>query len=409
MIETLYGKDKKDGLKVWTIEVHQCVEDERDAVVSISHGKLGGKMQVKVERIAEGKQGRNTYEQAVSEANGRIKKQIDKGYRRSKEELEDLPVLAMLAADYRKKGHQISFPCYGSVKYDGVRALIKKKNGIVTIESRTSQPYDIPHLQAELEGVMQEGEVWDGEIYLHGYALQEITSAVKRTDTQAEIYAVERKIGKHINNPDGSELVWNVKFKELNQELADAKMIHELRPQLQFHIFDVVSDKVFSDRMKDLEALYGLVNVEFIKITEYFQVLDEADMKRLHKVAVNQGYEGIMLRNLLGVYESGKRSNDLQKFKTMMDSEFLILDIVPDKQGNGVYVCQNDLNDLTFQVVMGDMQSRLRVLEEKSGIKGRYLTVAYQARYKGTLLPQFPVGKVLRDGEFVDGQFIPSN
>ena len=401
MIETLYGKDKKDDYKVWIIEVTPCLYDESVFVISISHGKLDGKMQVKVERVLEGKQGRNCYEQAVSEANGRIKKQIDKGYRRSKEELDDLPLLAMLAADYRKKGHQISFPCYGSVKYDGVRALVKKKNGVVTIESRTSQPYDIPHLQAEFEAVMQEGDVWDGEVYLHGYALQDITSAVKRTDTQGEIDAVKRKLEKHDLKGVSGGLPgeWQAKLDELVVELQEARMIHEIRPKLQFHIFDVVSDKVFKDRLTDLNALFGLVNVEFIKLTMYFNVVDEADMKRMHKIAVNQGYEGIMLRNYKGVYESGKRSNDLQKYKEFMDSEFAILDVMVAKDDGSVFLVRNDLNDRTFTVTLGSMVQRAGYLTNKELYIGKEITVSYQTRYKKTLLPQFPTGVAIRDYE----------
>lgn len=402
MIETLYGKDKKDGLKVWTISVESF---SGKAAIVIEHGKLDGKMQVKRDEVLEGKQGRSCYEQAVSEANGRIKKQIDKGYRRSKEELEELPVLAMLAADYRKKGHQVSFPCYGSVKYDGVRALVKKKNGVVTIESRTSQPYDIPHLQAELEGVMQEGDIWDGEIYLHGYALQEITSAVKRTDTQAEIDAVERKIGKLLKTADfEAEDMSSTRIQELQDklddarvELEDARMIHKLRPQLQFHIFDVVSDKVFEDRLYDLQELQGLVDVEFIRLTEYFVVTDEAHMKQLHKVSVNRGYEGIMLRNAKGVYESGKRSNDLQKYKEFFDAEFIIQRTRADKDGLAVYELKNDLNDLEFSCIMGSHAEKAAAVDGRNN--GKAITVKFQTRYKDTLLPQFGVGVAIRDYE----------
>lgn len=388
MKETLYGKDKKDGLKVWTIEVTPCLYDDSVPVISISHGKLGGKMQIKLENVSEGKQGRNRYEQAVSMAEGRVKKQIDKGYRHTQAELEDLPVLAMLAADYRKKGHQISFPCYGSVKYDGVRALVKKKNGVVTIESRTSQPYDIPHLQGELESVMQEGDIWDGEIYLHGYALQEITSAVKRTDTQAEIDVCERRYEKAV----GDEAI-----QEAFSELAAANMIHELRPRLQFHIFDIVSEKVFEDRLYDLQELDGLINIEFIKLTQYFVVTDEAHMKERHKVAVNGGYEGIMLRNFFGVYESGKRSNDLQKYKEFFDAEFIIQRTRTDKDGLAVYDLKNDLNDLEFSCIMGSHADKAAAAAGRND--GKALTVKFQTRYKDTLLPQFGVGVAIRDYE----------
>ncbi|UAV89637.1 DNA ligase [Pseudomonas phage COT4] len=391
MVKTLYGLDKKGGFKVWTIQVEQVHCDLPEAMITISHGKLGGKMTVKTESIVEGKQGRNVFEQAVFEAKARIKKQEDKNYRENKDDLQEIDILAMLAADYRKQGHRIEYPCYGSVKYDGVRALAKKRAGVVTIESRTSQAYDLPQLQAILTIHMQDGDIWDGEIYKHGYELQDIVSAVKRTDTQGEIDKAFRKWEKAQTEDD--------KLKA-EEALDEARSIHELRPQLEFHIFDVVSDKTFKERVEDLDTLTGIPVVSpLIQITQYLWIADEADMKAKHKVAVEQGYEGIMLRNFKGLYESGKRSADLQKYKEFLDSEFLVLDIIPDKQGNGIFIVQNDLNEHAFQVVMGDLAARAKALAEKETFIDKLLTVKYQTRYKGTLLPQFPTGVAIRDYE----------
>ncbi|AMR57593.1 putative DNA ligase [Pseudomonas phage vB_PsyM_KIL3b] len=405
MIKTLWGLNKNGGFKVWTIKVKDGLNG--DAYLVINHGKEGGKQTEKTDYFGAGKQGRNAFEQAVFEAKARIKKQEDKNYRESKDDLQEIDILAMLAADYRKQGHRIEYPCYGSIKYDGVRALAKKRNGVVTIESRTSQAYDLPNLQAILTIHMQDGDIWDGEIYKHGYELQDIVSAVKRTDTQKEIDKALRKLEKYVSGL--TDLSDAPEYAKLNAELEEAVRIHELRPQLEFHIFDVVSDKTFEERVKDLDELCAITIVSpLIQITEYGYLADEEAMKTFHKFAVAQGFEGAMLRNFKGLYESGKRSADLQKFKEMVDSEFEILDVVADKQGNGVYVCKNDLNDLTFQVVMGSLTDRLKALNEKGSRIGKYLTVDYQTRYKGTLLPQFPCGKLIRDGEVVDGKFLPS-
>lgn len=390
MIKTFYGVDKKGGFKVWIIEVGSGIGNE--SYIKISHGKEGGKLTAKFDTITKGKQGRSHYEQAISEAEGRIKKQMDKGYREDKEELTELDVLAMLAADYRKQGHRIIFPCYGSVKYDGVRALAKKRNGVVTIESRTSQPYDVPHVNEALTIHMRDGDIWDGELYVHGYALQDITSAVKRTDTQAEIDKAERAYQK---TPTSQKLA----------DLEEAKAIHELRPKLEFHIFDVVTDQKFVDRVKLLDELCGIPVVSpCIQITQYLWIADAADMKVKHDEAVNAGYEGLMLRNFCGLYESGKRSADLQKYKEFLDSEFVIRDIIEDKQGNAVFVLQNDIVGLDgqvalFQCVMGDMAERKHYIENKHLYIGKLLTVKYQSRYKGTMLPQFPTGVAIRDYE----------
>jgi DNA ligase-1 len=393
LIKTLYGLDKKGEMKVWSIQVEQVVCDNDEAIITICHGKLGGKVTKKVESITEGKQGRNAFQQAELEALARVKKQEDKNYRENKSELQTLDTLAMLAADFRKQGHRMEYPCYGSVKYDGVRALAKKRNGIVTIESRTSQLWDVPHLTAALTIHMEEGDIWDGEIYVHGQELQDIVSAVKRTDTQKEVDKCEKRLAKL--QAAGIAFPYSV-----IEELDEARSIHVLRPKLQFHIFDFVSDKPFSERVKDLDSLCGIPVVSpHIQITEYFYIADEADMKVKHKVAVGLGYEGIMLRNFKGMYESGKRSADLQKYKEFLDSEFLILDVLAAKDDGSVFAVRNDLNDMEFCVTLGSMAQRAEFLTNKELYIGKSITVQYQTRYKGTLLPQFPTGVAIRDYE----------
>lgn len=385
MIKTLYGLDKKGEMKVWTITTSEAGE------ITITHGKLGGKMQVKNEILTEGKQGRTLGEQAELEAKARIKKQEDKNYRENQLDLQSLDILAMLAADYRKRGKSIVYPCYGSDKYDGVRALAKKRDGVVTIESRTSQPYDLPHIHAALTVHMRDGDIWDGEIYLHGECLQDITSAVGRTDTQAKIDAAQRKYEKAV----GDE-----KIELAYAELQEAKLIHEIRPKLEFHIFDVYSDKTFDERVKDLDELCGIPVVSpCIQITQYVWVADAADMKVKHDDAVDRGYEGLMLRNFKGVYESGKRSADLQKYKEFVDAEFEIVDVLEAKDDGSVFAVKNNLNDLEFSVTLGSMAQRAEYLANKHLYIGKMITVRYQSRYKKTKLPQFPTGVVIRDYE----------
>lgn len=399
MIKTLYGKDKKGAYKVWTIEAKDGLNG--DAYLVINHGKEGGKMTEKVDYFGHGsgKQGRNALEQAIFELESRVKEQIDGQYRENKADLENLDILAMLAADWNKRGSSMVYPCYGSVKYDGVRALAKKRNGIVTIESRTSQLWNVPHLETLLAIHMQDGDIWDGEIYVHGEELQDIVSAVKRTDTQKE---VDKAKAKHAKSYTAAMLQQKGPTYEAECEQAyiDAVHIHELRPKLQFHIFDVVSDKTFSERVKDLDELCGIPVVSpHIQITEYFYIADEADMKIKHKVAVGLGYEGIMLRNFKGMYESGKRSADLQKYKTFFDSEFVIVNVLPNKDDGSAFLVLNDLNDHRFSVTLGSMAERAEYLANKGDYVGKLITVKYQTRYKGTLLPQFPTGVAIRDYE----------
>lgn len=409
MNKTFYGKDKKDGFKIWEIQVIDQIDY---AIIQIRHGSDGGKITVKNETISFGKQGRTPLQQAVSEAEGRIKKQVDKGYREDKAELEELPLLAMLSGDYNKIPKRIKWALGVHVpdKFDGVRCLVKCGiGGGITLESRTGQPYDVPHLTNELVWYMREGDVLDAEIYLHGYVLQDIISAVKRTDTQAKIDAAQKKLDKHdATGQNGTDAHWYLKWAELRAELEEAELIHMLRPNLELHVFDVPSEKPWYQRLLDLkEYAVRFYDLGKVKLTKNPIAFSEEEMKVLHKDAVRRGYEGVMLRNKMGMYESGKRSADLQKYKEFVDDEFEILDILPAKDEGSVYLLKNNLNELTFTCTMGDMAARAKALEEKHLYIRKYMNLKYQSRFKGTLLPQFGTGEYIREGEIVNGEFVP--
>lgn len=364
-IKTLYGLDKKGGFKVWTILTN-------GNILSIQHGKEGGKMQIKNEEI-EGKNiGRanetTPAEQAELEAMSRWRKQIDKGYRETKEELGELPLLPMLAHDYLKQGHRIKYPCFGSPKLDGVRCLAIRHPHRVELKSRGGKEYSVSHIQEQLMAVMQPGEVWDGELYIHGKYLEEIVSCVKKI------------------NPD--------------------------TPSLQFIIFDAVTEDTYENRLIYLQQLrnYRLVEnwVPDIGVIKFIELVNEKHMKQMHKEYVAQGYEGIMLRNYEGKYESGKRSADLQKYKEFFEEEFQIVNTGLDKTGLGVLYLFDHVSGNFFTCTHGDHHQRANQVRFPHEYIGKALTVKFQTRYKDSRLPQFPTGVMIREGEWVNGEFIPS-
>lgn len=408
--ETLYGLDKNGGVKVWTIETG---DSGSSSVIVVAHGALDGVMTQQVSPITEGKQGRTPSEQAINEAKAKVKKQLDRNYRRDIAELTALPLLPMLAADYLKVGHRIDFESGvdASFKLDGLRLLAKcTAPGVIELVSRTGQPYYIPHIEAELAKVMRPGEVLDGEAYLHGEVLQDISSAVKRTDTQAEIDKVQRAIAKKGPDYRKPSKTAGVLEPTLAEELENAELIHQIRPQLQFIVFDVPSDKPWYKRLLDLDefAECRFIPGGFVAAIKNECCFSEEQMKELHKAAVSLGYEGIMLRNRMGLYESGKRSADLQKYKEFLEAEFQVVDYTVDKEGHVVFICRNDLNGRLFNVIFGTEEEKSGMLAVIGSFLLKYLKVKFQSRYKKTLLPQFPTGVMFRDGKYVDGEFVPS-
>lgn len=352
----LFGLDKSGGYKTWSIST------DGDKVI-IVHGKEGGKLQTKIDTVKGKNIGRSNEttpeQQAELEAKSRINKQIDKGYRESKEDLGDIPLLPMLAHDYLKQGHRITYPCFGSPKLDGVRCLAIRKMSGVDLLSRGGKSYSVSHIQQQLEKLMKVGDIFDGELYIHGLYLEEIVSAVKKY------------------NPN--------------------------TPKLNFVIFDKITQESYEHRLISMQALrrYTLSCVEapHIDVINFCELQDENHMKEMHDKYVQDGYEGIMLRNYKGFYESGKRSADLQKYKQFRDEEFEIVDVLEDRNGNAVFECFDTTADAKFTVTYGDFEQRKHQLENPKEYVGKMLTVKYQARYKDSLLPQFPTGVVIRSYE----------
>lgn len=349
---TLYGLNKAGGYKLWAIET-------KEEEIHIEHGKENGKIQLKIESVKGKNIGRSNEttpsQQAELESLSKIEKQKDKGYRVSKDDLVELPLLPMLANDYLKQGHRIKYPCWVSDKLDGVRCLAIRSEYGVVLKSRSGKLYDVKHIQEQLQLSMQIGEIWDGELYIHGKYLEEIVSAVKKPN--------------------------------------------EMTPDIWFVVFDVVNDQPFEERLRDIVAINGRTMSQQVNSIYYTQVDSEAEMKAAHKDCVARGYEGIMLRNNTGIYESGKRSADLQKYKEFLDSEFKVVDVVSDKDGGAVFVVQNTFADNQFNVVGGTHEQRKQWLAEKGYLIGKSITVKYQTLYKDTSLPQFPTFVAFRDYE----------
>lgn len=347
--KVLFGEAKTGKHKIWTI----WTEGE---MLYIEHGSEGGKQQLKEEKVKGKNIGRSNEttpaQQAELEAMSRWRKQIDKGYREDKAELGNLEIMPMLAHDYNKQGHRITYPCYGSEKLDGVRCLaIRTEDGVI-LKSRGGKEYDVEHIKQDLMYCMLPGDMFDGEIYIHGKYLEEIVSAVKKPN--------------------------------------------ELTPSLGYIIFDVVEDKPFFERLITLGKILPKGCVTKIK---YVEVKDEEDMKQWHATYLKDAYEGIMLRTYNGMYESGKRSADLQKYKTMVDEEFVITGVVEDTNGNAVFTCWDHVAQASFNTSCGDFEERKRQLKNPELYIGKKLTVKYQARFKGSKIVQFPTGVIVRDYE----------
>lgn len=359
-LPVLYAKAKNGKIKQWFIETD-------NEYLIISHGYTDGKKTVD-ERICKGKNvGRanatTPEQQAELEARSRWNKQKDKGY---VENVEDFVLVAeqrpMLASNYLDKSHLIIYPCYSQPKLDGVRAIAKVDiaNGVVELISRGAKKYPVPRKikrdllwLAKITGFT----TFDGEVYKHGLPLQNIVSAIK-----------------------------------VEGEDTDS---------LAYHIFDIPSDKPFNLRVLDLylvtETLRSNSRNVALEVVKTHYITDENDARWHLSHYEEEGYEGLILRNMMGLYEYNHRSNNLQKWKNMQDAEAFVVDVEADSIGEGVLICRWDREGKTnfFRCKMRGTHDE-RSFDASKKLIGSYVTFRFQ-QLTVDENPQFPVGIAVRE------------
>ena len=220
-------------------------------------------------------------------------------------------------------------------------------------------PAVIAHIVEALNPISDAKDlILDGELYVHGWSLQDINGAV----------AINRK--------------------------AARKDTHEI----QYQIFDCVTNEYFDQRYLRLFELFALAKSP-IKLVKTQFIDDKETGDELFAKYVDEGYEGIMYRDCDMHYQQ-KRSNALRKRKGWQDDEFPILSVIEGEGKRtgmvGAFVCQAR-NGSTFRVGtgLGWTNAELTRLFHDQPINQR-LTVKYITLSRDGI-PQNPSAQNLRE------------
>jgi DNA ligase-1 len=383
--QTLYAPTKTGNIKTWKCSVENSVTGTDTEhpdypyaptfVVIQSATKLGGKVVTRKDLITEGKNlGKKNettpYQQAVSEAESRCRKKLDSGY--SLEVPTDVskagyntlgfpqPMLAHKIQDVK----DLNFPAWFQPKLDGHRALTTKQDGKMIMYSRKGKLINtMGHILSHLEDKIEEGMFLDGELYCHGKQLQNIGSLIKKEQP-------------------GSELV-------------------------RYNVYDVVLDAPYGERFEKLRHIlkYNGEDNPPAFLVPTTKIPDMEYAQKLTKEAIEDGFEGGILRTSGGGYLAGFRSRDLLKIKEFDDSEAEILDVIERKTftTNGAslktakFVCRHLENNVEFScTVFGTMEEKDVIFRDKEKYIGKILTVKH-AGYTKAKKPFHPVALRLRE------------
>lgn len=300
---TLYKPTKLGSTQQWSIEV------QGDSFIC-TYGQLDGKLQTQITKC-EGKNiGRanetTPEQQAIFEMDSLIAKKIKSGY--SYDITAPITVqLAMKVKSYQDQLNNVKFPCYSPAKLNGVNAIYKRSNGILTIYSRGGEVYPtIPHLEPLVYSAMDVlgSEELNGELYKHGEHLQDISSAVKKPN--------------------------------------------ELSPFLSFCIFDIAdSTEEFYGRALIMERISSFCPDSCPAVYVVYNPIcfSHDDIEEQYNTCMALGYEGTVVKNANALYEHNVRSSNMFKYKKTLSAEFLISNYNLDKNGLPVFVMKCDAGE----------------------------------------------------------------
>lgn len=184
----------------------------------------------------------------------------------------------------------IEFPVFASRKLDGIRALVKKNDTTTQVISRMLKPFPNEHVQRILGNPLLAG--LDGEI-----------------------------------------TVGAANDSNVMQATTSGLMSEKGEPDFTYWVFDFWTDTKapFIDRHSIMQGAVkkGVFDAfPNVKLLDQQLVLNHQELNAYEKAALEEGYEGVMIRSPKGLYKYGRstaREGYLLKVKRFEDSEAMII------------------------------------------------------------------------------------
>lgn len=307
-----------------------------------------------------------------------------------------LDMSPMLASKYDANKQQ--FPALCSMKLDGFRCIAS--NGLPL--TRKLLVHQNKHVQNLFKAHANELEGMDGELIVgspHNVSYEVEVDGHKVTETDDVFDRTSGPIRRFDGNPDFS-----------------------------FYVFDLVDKTLpFHERYAILEERVKKCP-EWVKIVKQTVIHSKEEVESAYQAAIDEGYEGLMLRSKDGLYKFGRattREGYLSKVKKRVENEARIIGFVEEKKNNNKAVKdatghtkrsshsanktgKGTLGAFVAEVVNGPQKGivftcgsgltaaqRKKFWEERDSMMGEYFTFEH-LEVGAKVAPRHPVFKRLR-------------
>ena len=374
----LFARDIKGNIKEWSIEMP--IQRTSDNIAIISTGRLNGSL---IETTI-------SHPDIKKEIASRIAKKRkegyvsinDLGYNNYIPNKEGLSLGGYLEANLPKyntdhnnnlkpmkcqkfKEGTTKYPVLAQPKLNGLRCVLRWETWIedegmfaqqvegAKLRTKEGLEYYMPHI---VEGLTKNwfetknnGDItYDGELYCHNMPLNKIKASCPMVNSAGTL-----------SRPSGNP------------------------KDISFHCFDAaIPDLVQTDRLT-VTLLLDSLNHPYIKRVNDKWLYDDEEVLAYRDYCITQGFEGCVIRDPDEEYAFGFRPSFIRKCKTHMDSEFLVIDVVPKPSDNTLplFILKNDINNETFECnPSGDWTDQRVWMINKDEFIGTWATVRYRER-----------------------------
>lgn len=365
MVKQLFSKDIKDRIKVWSIE-------KKDNSIIITYGFLN--MNTISTTI--------NYNNIDSEVASRIAKKRKEGYKSlsdlNYDNKEDITIfltreLPKFSTDnnlnlrpmkcQRFQEGKVKYPAFAQPKLNGLRCvlrwetwtegegLFKQEMYGAKLRTKEGLEYYMPHITNYLNKNQFYKDdlelVYDGELYCHKMPLNQIKASCPMINSRGTL-----------SNPSGKPT------------------------DISFWVFDLAISDLTQDiriKLQKESSIYGT----YIGYVHHTVITNDKEAMQVRDKWIREGFEGAVIREMDAEYAFGFRPNFIRKFKTHMDSEFLIVDIIPKPTDSSLplFVLKNDINEELFECnPSGNWEYQRDLMHNSHELIGMYATVRYRER-----------------------------
>ena len=344
-------KENKNKIRFWKIYVVE--KTDKTAEIYTEYGIIGGKITKPSPQIINKQIGKTScFKRAINLANTKWKNKkitdffIEKN-ESNNEKSKNINFKPMKPTDFEKFESYIKYPAYIQPKLDGFRLFsFIKNNELLTLSRQQKEVKHINNIRNELLELFNKhpNYILDGEIIGEGITLKDIKSILSK---------------------------------------KDAENINKLN-KLKYYVFDLIDkdnlDLSFEDRLKILKNI--IKNYNYIKIVPTFTVNNKDQVVSYVNKYKKLGYEGIMIRNKVGIYKYNASSKDVQKIKLYYLDDFKIVDFDQgkgDDKGTVIWVvqCLKNKNKKFRVKPKGTREERRYYFNNAKNYIGKKLQVSY--------------------------------